>query len=106
MESEHVPVVSEEQRALPEARWQFSSRWNRIVRGIGAPLLEPLSEQGRRGLGLHLGDEPLTLPNRSVHLRSVLVIVSQGGMDVRQRDGGVSRHNLIRAHVPANPEGP
>src|ERR687898_397501 len=78
-----VVVTSTPRRLKPRAiaRWQFSSRWNRIVRGIGLPSLEHLLQAGRPRLGPHLLGEPLAFLDGRVNLLAVLVVVGQGPVD-------------------------
>ena len=50
---------------------------------------EPFLEQRRPRLGLQLFDEPIFLSNRGLDLFVVIKMISQGGMYLGQRDGGI-----------------
>src|SRR5215210_3724547 len=83
---------------LAMAGSQFSSRWKRIVRGIGLPCLKELLELRRRGLRLQLLDESPLLLDFGVDLVAVVVVVGQGRMDLGERDRGVGGHDFGWGH--------
>src|SRR5437764_10038507 len=74
-----VVVTSMPRRRSPSAiaRWQSSSRWKRIVRGIGLPLPELLLDEGRARLGPHVRDETLTRADVVVDLLPVFIVVGE-----------------------------
>jgi hypothetical protein len=78
-------------------RWQFSSRWNRIVRGMGLPLPGLCLKQGRQGFRPHLGDKLLPLPDSGVDLVSVLEIGGQGSVDLGEGSARVRGYDFVRA---------
>src|SRR3954462_7188700 len=103
-----VVVTSAPRRLKPPAMapWQFSSRWKRIVRGIGLPGLQEFLQAGRPCLGLQFLDESLPLFDGSVDLLAIFVVVGEGCMNVRQGDGRVMRHDFVGAHAhPLVPDG-
>src|SRR5262249_46975876 len=86
------------------AREQFSSRWNRIVRGIDLPCLK-LLEDGR-GAGPELLGKLLAVADLPVDLIAVVTVIGQGRVNVREGDGRILGHDLVRAHPhPLMPDG-
>jgi hypothetical protein len=64
-----------------------------------------LFEDGR-GSGPDLVSELLALPDTSVDLIPMIVVVGQRGMHLGQRDAGMARYDLVRAHPhPFVPDG-
>src|SRR5436305_922124 len=96
-----VVVTSMPRRLNPAAiaRLPFSSRWKRIVRGIGGPSPELLLLEGTGPpFRLHLANVPLAFEDVGVDLLAVLIIVGQGRVDVREREARIGRDDFIRAH--------
>src|SRR5512135_3661132 len=81
------------------AAGQFSSRWNRMVRGIGLPLPESVAEPTGI-LPLDFGPMVVVLLDVGVDFGFVVVIVSQRRMHIRKSDGAISRDDLVGAHPP------
>src|SRR5262249_26573417 len=85
---------------------QYSSRMKRDVVCNGHPSLDDLLECRRRGLGLHLLDEPPLFLDRCLDLVPVVVVVGQGRMDLGERDRRVVGDNLGGGHAhPLVPDG-
>src|SRR4029079_1091488 len=93
-----VVVTSMPRRRRPAAMAceQFSSRWNRIVRGIGLPCLELIED--RRGSSPELLGKLLAVLNLPVYLVPVVEVVGQGRVNVREGDGRVLGDDFVRAH--------
>src|SRR5262245_9758093 len=77
---------------------QCSSRWKRIVRGIGLPCRKELFELRRGRLRLHLLDESTLVLDGGVNLVSVVVVVGKGRVHLGEGNRGVSRGDLGRRH--------
>src|SRR4051812_47652278 len=89
-------------RPLARSEGQLSSRWNRIALGISSRhnLLQErrlFRLQGRRDRFLLFQEAPDFVP--------MVVVVSQGRVDVRERQSGMSHGDFFRTHPhPLMPE--
>ncbi len=88
------------QRRYPTAKapGQFASRWKRIVLGISRNPFPDVLEDGRLARSL-LVYSHFPFADVAVYPRTVLMVIREGRMDIREGDGRVGRNDFVRAHA-------